>query len=477
LKRVREEHSKLSRVPAFVRSRWLFLRLLGAIYLIAFASLGVQITGLVGERGLIPAASDGSLLVRAWGGAALAVLLMAGVAPAAVAAALWALYLSLTLAGAEFLRFQWDGLLLETGLLAVLYAPWAWRSRAATDAEPSALVRWVLWFLAFKLTFLSGVTKILSGDPTWAAWSALTYHYETQPLPAWTSWYASQLPSWVHVWSVGAMFAIELLVPWVIFFPPRLARVRAAAVALLTALQLGIAATGNYGFFNLLTIVLYLALLDDGVVARVMRARAAPTVRAAPVNAAAIWHLATGAAALVIAGFSVMTVFREIDLTRGRPGPLRSLWSARALGAVAPLDSINGYGLFRVMTTERPEIVIEVSTDGTTWKEYEFKWKPGNVTRRPRFVAPHMPRLDWQMWFAALNPSSARPWLIPLIQRLLDGDPAVARLLGPNPLAGPVRCVKLAYYQYHFTTSAERAATGAWWRRERISDLVNAICR
>jgi hypothetical protein len=29
------------------------------------------------------------------------------------------------------------------------------------------------------------------------------------------------------------------------------------------ALQLGIAATGNYGFFNLLTIVLYLAVLDD----------------------------------------------------------------------------------------------------------------------------------------------------------------------------------------------------------------------
>jgi hypothetical protein len=463
---------------SFVRSRWLFLRLLGVVYLIAFVSLAVQITGLVGEHGVLPGASDRSLLLRAWGGAAAGLLLAVGVVPAAFAAVAWFLYLSLTIAGEEFLRFQWDGLLLETGLLAILYAPFTLRSRVSTDWEPPVAVRWVLWFLAFKLTFLSGVTKILSGDATWAAWTALTYHFETQPIPAWTSWYMHQLPRSVHFWSAAGMFVIEVAIPWLIFAPPRFRRVRAVAAALLIALQLGIGVTGNYGFFNLLTIVLYLALLDDSMLAWPWSARLKPRPTAeGPVNAAAAWHLLVSGAAILIACFSVMTVFREMDLTLRRPSVLGRLWWPQALGAVAPIDSINGYGLFRVMTTERPEVVIEVSADGTAWKEYEFKWKAGDVKRRPSFVEPHMPRLDWQMWFAALDPQGAQRWLAPLMARLLDGDEAVMRLLGPNPLGTRPMCVRLVLYQYHFTTRAERTATGAWWKRQRAGALTSVICR
>ncbi|HET9272125.1 MAG TPA: lipase maturation factor family protein, partial [Vicinamibacterales bacterium] len=307
----------------------------------------MQITGLVGEHGLLPSASDRSLLLRAWGGAVAGLLLAAGIVPAASAAVAWFLYLSLTIAGEEFLRFQWDGLLLETGLLAILYAPFTLRSRVTTDLEPPVAVRWVLWFLAFKLTFLSGVTKILSGDATWAAWTALMYHYETQPIPASTSWYMHQLPRAVHFWSAAGMFVIEVAIPWLIFAPPRFRVVRAVAAALLIALQLGIGVTGNYGFFNLLTIVLYLALLDDSMLARLK-----PRPMPGPTNSAAIWHLLVNATAVLIACFSVMTVFREMDLTWRRPSVLSRLWWPAALGGVAPLDSINGYGLFRVMTTE-----------------------------------------------------------------------------------------------------------------------------
>ena len=463
----------------FVRSRQLFLRLLGLVYLIAFVSLAVQIAGLVGAHGLLPVEwpnSDLLLAALSWGGAAVALLLMAGIAPAASAALLWAVYLTLTIAGQVFLEFQWDALLLETGLLAILYAPFTWRSRVATDPEPPAMVRWVLWFLAFKLTFLSGITKILSGDRTWANWTALTYHYETQPIPAWTSWYAHQLPASVHYWSTAGMFVIELLVPWLVFLSPRFRRVRAAAAALMASLQAGIAATGNYGFFNLLTIVLYVALLDDGMLAPPQR-RPAPELRLGPTNAGKLWQLFASGAAMVIACFSVMTVSREIDVTWGRPSVFSQLWSPSALAIVAPLDSINGYGLFRVMTTDRPEIVIEASADGDSWKEYEFRWKAGDVQRRPSFVEPHMPRLDWQMWFAALDPRDAQVWLGALVRRLLDGDEAVTRLLAPNPLGAPVRCVRLVYYHYYFTTRAERAVSGAWWKRERAGVLTNAICR
>jgi hypothetical protein len=492
----------------FVRSRWLFLRLVGVIYLTAFISLAVQITGLVGEHGILPVAdflarahdaygaqayrllptlvwwshADAFLLLLCWSGAVCSILLIGGLAPVVTTSLLWLLYLSLTIAGQDFLEFQWDALLLETGLLAIVYAPLAWRSRVATDPEPPAVARWVLWMLAFKVTFLSGITKILSRDPTWANLTALTFHYETQPLPAWTSWFAYQMPNQVHYASAAGMFVIELALPWLIFAPPRVAWVRVTAAALMASLQVAIAATGNYGFFNLLTIVLYIGLLDDRTLERLRPAArlgagelSAQPDRAAKQLSGRIWHRVSSGVAIVIACFSVMAFFHEIDATWKRPGLLAWTWSATALGAVAPLRSINGYGLFRVMTTERPEIVIEVSADGADWKEYGFRWKPGDVTRRPHFVEPHMPRLDWQMWFAALDPRSAQDWLVPLIQRLLEGNEEVARLLGPNPLAAPVRCVRLAYYQYHFTTRDERAATGAWWTRQRLGNLTNAI--
>jgi len=486
----------------FTRSRWLFLRLIGVTYFVAFASLAVQITGLVGEHGILPAGQflaqvharygasafyqwptlvwlspgDTWLSVLCWGGAAASLLLIAGFVPTATAALLWLFYLSLTVAGQLFLEFQWDSLLLETGLLAVLYAPLAWREHSGADAEPSVVVRWVIWLLAFKLTFLSGITKMLSGDPTWANWTALSYHYETQPLPAWTSWFMYQLPASAHYWATAGTVFVELGAAWLILLPARFARARFIACLLMILLQAGIAATGNYGFFNLLTIVLYLSLLDDRTLGRFLP-RVAREEQMFERRSAepAMWRVCVNVVAFGIAVLSVMTLFREMDRTRHVRGPFDRGWPGTLLTWVAPLNSVTGYGLFRVMTTERPEIVIEVSDDGTSWKEQEFPWKPGDVKRRPRFVEPHMPRLDWQMWFAALDPSSAQDWLLSLANRLLAGDSAVTRLLGPSPLDGRPRYIRLAYYQYHFTSSAERAKDGAWWKREFLAYLTEPI--
>jgi hypothetical protein len=485
----------------FALSRWLFLRMLGVVYFIAFASLAVQITGLVGERGILPAGeflsqvheaygaqayrllptlvwlspSDAYLSILCWSGMLTSLLLIAGIAPIASAALLWLLYLSLTIAGQVFLQFQWDALLLETGLLAIMYAPLSLRSRLGLDSEPPAIVRWVIWVLVFKLTFLSGITKVVSGDSTWAQWTALTFHYETQPIPAWTSWFVHQLPQPFHYWSAAAMFVIELGVPWLVFAPVRFRRVRLAACALMIGLQVGIAATGNYGFFNLLTIVLYLALLDDRTLERLLPRRIERVEQPIDRPIASIWRVTVSVVALGIAALSVLTLFREIDATRGRRGLIAGEWSDGILDWISPFSSINGYGLFRVMTTDRPEIVIEVSEDGRAWKEYEFRWKAGNVMRRPQFVEPHMPRLDWQMWFAALDPRSAQGWLGRMLARLLDDDVAVMNLLGPNPLAGRPRYARLVYYQYHFTSSVERDRTGAWWKREFLGYLTDTV--
>ena len=474
--------------PRYRLSRWLFLRLLALVYLIAFASLAPQILGLVGEDGLLPAAdyldragefygagayyefptlawldsSDAGLLALCWAGIVAALLAVAGVAPIVTFTLLWLLYLSLSVAGQTFLAFQWDTLLLETGLLACLYAPLGWVPRLGGGREPLDMARWLVWALAFKLTFLSGVTKLVSGDPTWSGLTALTYHYQTQPLPAWTSWYMHHAPVWLHMGTTVVMFGVELILPFFLLAPSRFRRMRAAACGLLCLLQIGIAATGNFGFFNLLTVVLYLALLDDTMLARFlprtlkMRAEAG-ILRLEP----GPWRTLIALASVVVVFLSTLTLWHEVTYRQPRDG-----WSHQVVRLVAPFRSINGYGLFRSMTTARPEIVVEVSLDGTGWREQPFRWKPGDPGRAPGFVQPHMPRLDWQMWFAALDPAGAEPWLQALMDGLLAQSPAVTRLLGEPPFDDtPPRHVRLAYYRYEFTTWDEGRETGDWWRR------------
>ena len=132
----------------------------------------------------------------------------------------------------------------------------------------------------------------------------------------------------------------------------------------------------------------------------------------------------------------------------------------------SPLRIVNSYGLFAIMTTTRPEIIVEGSADGVHWLPYEFRYKPGDVTRKPRFMAPHQPRLDWQMWFAALSEYRREPWFLSFCQRLLEGSRPVLGLLERNPFPrAPPLYVRAVVYDYHFTDASTRRATGAWWRR------------
>ncbi len=453
----------------------LFLRLLGLVYLTAFASLALQVEGLVGSRGIVPApeflswvrtqtgverywlvptlfwldASDAALRLVSWGGAVLAVLLAGGLSPAAMLALLWACYLSLVSVGNVFLGYQWDALLLETGFLAIFAAPLAARLRAGQ--EPPAIALWGLRWLLFRLTFASGVVKLASGDATWRSLSALLVHYQTQPLPTWIGWYAHQLPAWFQKLSCGVMFAIELLVPWLIFGPRR---VRLAAFFLLVGLQALIALTGNYAFFNLLTLTLCVLLLDDS---------ALPWRRAADVVNGRPWpRFILVPVAAVVGVLSLATFASSCGLELSWPRSLVALHRA-----VTPFRSINGYGLFAVMTTSRAEILVEGSSDGVTWKPYAFRNKPGDQWRAPAFVAPHQPRLDWQKWFAALGRCERNPWFESFLERLREGSPPVLGLLATNPFPDrPPRYTRALLFDYRFTDQSARRDTGAWWRRE-----------
>jgi hypothetical protein len=138
---------------------------------------------------------------------------------------------------------------------------------------------------------------------------------------------------------------------------------------------------------------------------------------------------------------------------------------------VEPFRIANGYGLFRVMTKDRREIVIEGSADGIDWLPYEFKWKPGDIRRAPGWCAPHQPRLDWQMWFAALGTYRQNPWFIRLTICLLEGKSDVTRLFARNPFPEtPPRYIRAIFYRYRFTTANEHRQTGAWWKREELGE-------
>ena len=124
------------------------------------------------------------------------------------------------------------------------------------------------------------------------------------------------------------------------------------------------------------------------------------------------------------------------------------------------------------MTTRRPEIIIEGSNNGVSWKEYEFKWKPGEVHRKPGFCTPHMPSLDWLPWFGGPAVMSEKiyeypRWLLPFLKRLLEGEPKVLGLLDTPPFDRPPRLVRASIYFYEFTTPSEAAKDGAWWKRRR----------
>ncbi|MCZ6506956.1 MAG: lipase maturation factor family protein [Acidobacteria bacterium] len=526
----REAVTGVTDLPAksYRLTRWLFLRLVAVVSCIAFISYGLQIEGLIGSEGLLPvgdylesadaylaaqraagetggrwllptlcwlAHSDVALEVMVWGGAGLSVLLMLGFAQGPLLLSLWVLYLSLMVVGQTFLSFQWDSLLLETLLFSLFVAPWSLRPRRPErEPEPWPLGVFMLRLLLFKLLFLSGVVKLLSMDDVWWQLGALDVHYFTQPLPAWTSWYAHQLPGWCQQLSVLVMFVIELAVPCLIFLPRR---PRLAAVVPLVGFQILIAATGNYGFFNLLTIVLCIPLLDDRALLRLSgavrwlanrgeaersRSRA---LRRQP-GSSTLRHLRTVLATSLIA-ISALTLVREMIRTYPRGAQSGSV--GRALGLADGLllswaqpwildrtdrfRSISGYGLFRAMTVERPEIVVEGSADGIRWVEIDFRWKPGDPRRRPTFTGPHMPRLDWQMWFAALDPPRATPWLTSLAQALLEGNEAVLDLLDRDTLPREaLRYVRFQLYDYRFTTPEEKRRSGNWWARSPRGQLL-----
>lgn len=494
----------------------LLLRALGVVYVAAFVSLGVQIRGLLGQDGILPAlsylnelesafgrgawtyapsifwwgCSDTLLEGACWVGAAAGLGAALGLAPGPLLLLAWFLYGSLVSVGQVFLNYQWDVLLLEAGFLAPWATRWklllSWRS----PPEPSFLIVILYRWLLFRLMFASGCVKVRS-DTVWRDLSALDYHFWTQPLPPWTAWWMQQLPGGIRASATALTLVLELGGPWLILAGRR---GRRAAFLLFSVFQLALIATGNFGFFNLLTLALGLPLLssfqpepreDPALEAESREQRAS---RSEEQSGEWAGRLATGArvglAGLVFV-LSVGSLGRMFRADFLLPSPLDAIERE-----VAPWRLVNGYGLFADMTEERPELVVELSADGHIWAPVEFKWKPGPTDARPKIAFLHMPRLDWQMWFEALHygaqaslshgggpPEAGRGyridrWFGLFLAALLRPEADVQQLLA-SPVSSASRSwIRVVAYRYRFSTLDERRRSGDWWIREPAGTFV-----
>ena len=476
---------------SFSISVWLFFRLLGIVYLSAFISYWLQIPGLIGENGILPAnvyleassyalgdkayyylptifwldSSDSFISLVTICGILFSIFLTIGILTLPISIILFIIHLSLVVIGQNFMSFQWDALLLEVGFLSIFIAPRNFLHRTTKLFTPSRVLLLLFWFLLFRLMFSSGIGKIISGDPTWKNLTALSFHYFTQPLPNPVSWYVHQFPDWFHKLTVVIMLFVEIFIPF-LYFAPRLFRHIAGILTII--LQIIIMITGNYTYFNILTISICFLLFDDAFLQQHLPEIVKNKFNLAPGYAKkpkiVLRNLPTYVLAIIIAFLGLVQLSVSVFGYWNQPIAVQEV-----VKTVSPLSIVNRYGLFTVMTTDRPEIVIEGSSDGVNWKEYKFRYKPSDLDKVLPLVAPYQPRLDWQMWFAALGSYQRNPWFIKLIERLASNTPEVLELLEENPFPDkrPIY-IRALRYKYEFTNYSERQEGGNIWKRELL---------
>src|SRR6266481_4262286 len=418
-------------------TRFVILRLLGLVYAFAFLVAAQQLVPLVGEHGLTPAnhfferveahfgsrsaaalqlpslfwfgISDQGLSIFAWVGFGLSLIVLGGYANAILLAMLWAMYMSIIHVGQIWYGYGWETQLLETGFLSIFLSPLL-DARPSPRRAPPLLVIWLFRWLGFRIMIGAGLIK-LRGDPCWRDLTCLSYHYETQPMPSPISRYLS--------------------------------------------------------FLNYLTIIPFLACFDDTFLRHFL-----PRALVRRAERAAQESEPSRIGNTIAVALSIVVVYLSV-------APVLNLFSGRQLMNYSydPLDLVNTYGAFGTVGRERDEIVFEGTDDAmitgnTKWKEYEFKAKPGDPNRRPPFVAPYQPRIDWQIWFAAMASPADYPWTLHFVWKLLHNNPGTLSLLENNPFPDkPPHYIRARLYHYRFAPIGENA----WWKREPIGEWLPAI--
>jgi len=469
---------------SYALAAWIVSKGIAFSFILAFLSLLPQMRGLYGNNGVLSirqfmhvlreqtgpqryyelptvfwfSATDFSLNAVALVGLLASTLALMGIIFPVMMIIAWICYISFVNSGQDFLGFQWDSLLLEVGILAIFLVPLDFEMLPWTAYEPNVFIRWLFWVLLFKLMFLSGVVKILSKDKSWRDLTALTYHYWTQPIPTPLAYFVHKAPIWFHKFCTAMMFVTEVGVPFLIFFPGKALWVCAG---LLIFFQLLIIVTGNYAFFNVLTIVLCLFLLDDSFW-RMFLIDLAPSLKVVAETSFTYESLSLVLMILLLPihiFWFALAFFENAKILDPAIPIIRAIYNYRFNSS---------YGLFAVMTKDRPELVLQGSHDRDTWLDYEFKYKPSRLNKMPPIVAPYQPRLDWQMWFAALGTFSQNLWLQNLMARIFLNSEDVLRILANNPFPEIPTYLRLVKYKYRFSSLKTLQEKGEWWEREYV---------
>jgi len=257
--------------------------------------------------------------------------------------------------------------------------------------------------------------------------------------------------------------------PFLIVFPRR---IRFVTAVLFAVLQIIILLTGNYNFFNLLGLLMCLVLLDDQALENIRWLRDLKFLRREMPG-----RRPSELTAIAVGVFAVLSLLFTYEQFKAKfPGENSQEYILMS-AALQPFALMNNYGPFAIMTRQRNEIILQGSTDGQTWRDYDFIYKPGDEKKPLTWSIPHQPRLDWQMWFAALDQPQNELWLFGLMHRLLQNEPSVLRLLSDNPFPDePPRYVRAMFYAYRFTTPQEKeAAKGAVWSRTELGPYIPLV--
>ena len=471
-------------------TRFLVLRLLGLLYLMAFLTWVFQGPALVGHQGLIPTGpifdqvrmnagsrlsafwqapslfwllghSDAVLFGSGWVGVALATAVMLGYANVPLLVVLWALQLSIADAGQVFYGFGWELQLGETGFLCIFLVPLL-DGRPFPRLRPSPIVIWLLRWLIVRVMWGAGLIK-LRGDPCWRDLTCLDTYFETQPIPNPLTPFFHAWPNWMHRGGVLYNHVVELVAPVLVFCPRRARLIGGGAMA---ALQLSLILSGNLSFLNWLTLVPILACFDDGVWRRLLPTRLTAFADRAAAKAEIVAPLprrvATIALGIVVGVLSLPVL---VNLASGKQAMNRSF---------TRLPLVNTYGAFGSVNRQRNELIFEgtrdeVVTADSRWTAYEWKCKPGDPARAPCWMSPYHRRLDWLAWFAAMSEPARYPFTVHLVWKLLQGDRGALGLLAGDPFAGqPPRHVRVELYRYQMNGPL----TKGWWTRTRIGEWL-----
>lgn len=477
--------------PQYWLTRFILLRVLAFVYFFAFISLATQVIPLIGEDGLLPAdnyldavgsnfdsrweafsrlptifwlhISDGWLLFFSWLGVLISIVVLIGYANSIIMLLLWILYMSFVHIGQLWYGYGWEIQLLETGFLAIFFVPFL-DLRPFPKTAPPALIIWLFRWLTFRIYFGAGLIKIRA-DECWRKLTCMFYHYQTQPIPNPLSPLLHFLPQWYHKIEVLWNHFIELIVPFFVFWPRIL---RLTAGILLLTFQVLLILSGNLSFLNWITIVPALVLFDDQFLKKVLpkslvkKSEKAAKQAKAPSRAAEI---------TVIVVFTILIVL-SIPV-------VHNLLSKRQIMNTSfdQWSLVNTYGAFGSIGKERYELVLQGTADpiiseDTLWKEYEFKAKPTDVNRPLPIIAPYQPRIDWQIWFAAMSVPQREPWLVHLVWKLLHNDELALSLIAENPFPDqPPKFIRIEYYKYEFAKLSDEQV----WNRTHVGTWLNPL--